>query len=112
MATQVFKFSGLSDSDRKMVAPLPKLAEGDRIQLHIPRHTGQDQIVALPPVAIGIVETLNNHLLSGKRVAIIVEDRVESGPLRTVGLDRCCVAASPKADVRLVPQRSPGHDGR
>lgn len=33
------------------------------------------------------------------------------GPERLVGLDLCCMAASPEADIRLVPQRSPGHDG-
>lgn len=75
MASQVFKFSGLSDRDRKKVASLPKLAEGDRVELHVRRRDGQDHTLALPPAAISAVETLIDHLLSGERVAVIAEDQ-------------------------------------
>ena len=75
MASQVVKFAGLSDRDRKKVSPLPKLAEGDRIELRVRRRDGQDQTVALPPVAASVVETLLSRLLSGERVAVLTEDQ-------------------------------------
>lgn len=75
MASQVVKFAGLSDRERKKVSPLPKLAEGDRIELRVRRRDGQDQTVALPPAAISVVETLIARLLSGERVAVLSEDQ-------------------------------------
>jgi hypothetical protein len=45
MASQVVKFAGLSDRDRKKVSPL---AEGDRVELRVRRSDGQDQTLALP----------------------------------------------------------------
>lgn len=75
MASQVVKFAGLSDQDRKKVIPLPKLAEGDRIELRVHRRDGQDQTVALPSAATSIVETLLARLLSGERVAVLSEDQ-------------------------------------
>ncbi|MFZ2871452.1 DNA-binding protein [Zavarzinia sp.] len=75
MASQVVKFTGLSDRDRKIVAPLPRLAEGDSMELHVRRTDGQDHTLTLPAAAIGIVETLIDHLLSGERVAVIAEDQ-------------------------------------
>lgn len=75
MASQVVKFAGLSDRDRKKVAPLPKLAEGDRFELHVRRRDGRDQTLALPPAASSVVETLIDRLLSGERVAVLAEDQ-------------------------------------
>ncbi len=75
MASQVVKFAGLSDRDRKKVLPLPKLAEGDRVELRVHRRDGQDQTVALPPAAASVVETLLSCLLSGDRVAVLAEEQ-------------------------------------
>ena len=75
MASQVVKFAGLSDRDRKKVSSLPRLAKGDRLELHVRRRDGKDQTVALPPAAIDVVETLLARLLSGERVAILSEDQ-------------------------------------
>lgn len=75
MASQVVKFAGLSDRDRKKVTPLPRLAEGDRVELRVRRLDGQDQTVALPPAAANAVETLIRRLLSGERVAVLAEDQ-------------------------------------
>lgn len=75
MASQVVKFAGLSDRDRKKVSPLPKLAEGDRVELRVRRRDGQNQTVALPPAAASVVETLITCLLSGERVAVLAEDQ-------------------------------------
>lgn len=75
MASQIVRFAGLSDRDRKMMALLPKLAEGDRVELHVRRPDGQDHVLTLPPVAISAVETLLDHLLSGERVAVVTEDQ-------------------------------------
>jgi hypothetical protein len=73
MASQVVKFAGLSDRDRKKVSPLPTLAKGDHIELRVRRRDGQDLKVALPPAAISIVERLIARLLSGERVAVLSE---------------------------------------
>jgi hypothetical protein len=75
MASQVVQFAGLSDRDRKKVSPLPKLAKGDRIELHIRRRDGQDETLALPPAAVSAVETLLTRLASGERVAVLTEDQ-------------------------------------
>lgn len=75
MASQVVKFAGLSDRDRKKASPLPKLAEGDRVELHVWRRDGQNQTVALPPVAASMVEAAIAHLFSGERVAVLTEDQ-------------------------------------
>lgn len=75
MASQVVQFTGLSDRDRKKVSPLPKLAKGDRVELHIRRRDGQDETLALPPAAISAVEALLTSLASGERVAVLTEDQ-------------------------------------
>jgi hypothetical protein len=75
MASQIVKFAGLSDRDRKKVVPLPKLAEGDRIELRVRHRDGQEQTVALPSAAADVVETLLAHLASGERVAVLAEDQ-------------------------------------
>jgi hypothetical protein len=75
MASQVVKFAGLSDRDRKKVAPLPKLVEGDRVELRVRRRNGQDHTLALPPAAASVVETLIDSLLNGERVAVLTEDQ-------------------------------------
>ena len=74
MASPLVKFAGLSDRDRKMVAPLSKAA-GDRVELHVRRKDGQDHTLELPPAAISVVEGLIDRLLSGERVAVLAEDQ-------------------------------------
>ncbi len=75
MASQVVQFAGLSDRDRKSVSPLPKLAKGDRLELHVRRQDGQEQTLSLPPAAAGVVETLLFRLFSGERVAVLAEEQ-------------------------------------
>lgn len=95
MASQVVKFAGLSDRDRKKVPPLPRLAEGDRVELRVRRRDGKDQTLALPPAAASVVETLLSRLLSGERVAILVEEQ-ELSPTEAsaiLGISRPLVVA-------------------
>lgn len=75
MASQVVQFAGLSDRDRESVSPLPKLGEGDHVELHVRRRDGGEQTVALPPAAANFIGTLLSQLLSGERVAVIAEER-------------------------------------
>lgn len=75
MASHLVKFAGLSDRDRKKVANLPKLAAGDRLELHVRRKDGRDQMMPLPPVAADAVETLIEGLLRGERVVVLTEDQ-------------------------------------
>ena len=72
MASQVVKFAGLSDRDRRK---LPRLAEGDRVELRVRRRDGQDQTLALPAAAASTVEALITRLLSGERVVILSEEQ-------------------------------------
>lgn len=58
MASQVVQFAGLSDRDRKDVSHLPKLGEGDRVELHVRRRDGEEQTVSLPPAAANAIEAL------------------------------------------------------
>lgn len=73
MASQLVKFAGLSEQERKRVTLLPKLAAGDRVELHVRRKDGQDHTLALPPAVAGVVEALIGRLLSGERVAVLAE---------------------------------------
>ncbi|EAB6718121.1 DNA-binding protein [Salmonella enterica subsp. enterica] len=75
MASQIVKFTGLSERDLKKVASLPRLAAGDRMELHVRRRDGKEQTLAIPPAAVDAVETLIDRLLSGDRVAVLAEDQ-------------------------------------
>jgi len=75
MASQVVKFAGLSDRDRKKVLALPSLGAGDRFELRVRRRDGEEQTVVLPPAAADVVEALLDHLRSGERVAVLAEDQ-------------------------------------
>jgi len=75
MASQVVKFAGLSDRDRKKVSPLAKLAEGDSLEVRVHRRDGQDQALVLPPSANSVVETVIASLLNGERVAVLTEEQ-------------------------------------
>lgn len=75
MTSQVLKFAGLSDRDRKKVTRLSKLGAGDHVELRVRRRNGQEQTVSLPPAAANVIETLLSRLLSGERVAVLAEDQ-------------------------------------
>jgi len=75
MASHVVKFAGLSDQDRRQAAILPKLAAGDRVELHVRRQDGREQTLALPPAAAAAVETLIDRLMSGDNVALLTEEQ-------------------------------------
>lgn len=74
MVSQVVKFTGLSNRDLKKMASMPRLAAGDRMELHVRRRDGREQALALPPAAADAVATLIDRLLSGDRVAVLAED--------------------------------------
>ncbi|WP_313195988.1 DNA-binding protein [Shinella zoogloeoides] len=75
MASQIVHFGGLSDRDRKAVSPLPKLAAGDRLELHVHHEGGREQRLSIPPSAAAAVEALLAHMLRGERVAVLAEDQ-------------------------------------
>lgn len=112
MASQVLQFDGLSDRDRKSVSPLPKLAKGDRLELHVRRQDGQEQTLSLPPAAAGVVETLLSHVLSGERVAVLVADQ-EVSPTEAstiLGISRPLVVH--RMDIGDLPFRYVGKHRR
>jgi hypothetical protein len=73
MATQIVHFAGLSDRDRKAASPLPKLAAGDKLELHVRREGGAEQTLTIPPAAAAAVEALLVHMLRGERVVVLAE---------------------------------------
>ncbi|WP_245306884.1 MULTISPECIES: hypothetical protein [unclassified Rhizobium] len=75
MASQIVHFAGLSDRDRKAASPLPKLAAGDRLELHIHHEGGKERTLSIPPSAAAAVEALLVHMLRGERVAVLAEDQ-------------------------------------
>jgi len=75
MASQIIHFAGLSDSDRKVASPLPKLVAGDQLELHVRRQGGKEQTLSIPPSAAAAVEVLLEHMLRGERVAVLAEDQ-------------------------------------
>lgn len=75
MASQIIHFAGLSDRDRKVASPLPKLIAGDQLELHVRREGGKDQTLSIPPSAAAAVEVLLEHMLRGERVAVLAEDQ-------------------------------------
>jgi hypothetical protein len=75
MASQIIHFAGLSDRDRRAASPLPKLAAGDRLELHVHHEGGREQKLSIPPSAAAAVEALLAHMLRGERVAVLAEDQ-------------------------------------
>lgn len=112
MASQVVKFAGLSDRDRKKVSRLPKLGEGDHVELRVRRRDGQEQTLSLPPAAASVVETLLSRLLSGERVAVLAEDQ-ELSPTEAstvLGISRPLVVH--RMDIGDLPFRYVGKHRR
>lgn len=75
MASQIIHFAGLSDRDRRTVSPLPKLAAGDRLELHVHHEGGRQHKLSIPPAAAAAVEALLSHLLRGECVAVLAEEQ-------------------------------------
>ncbi len=75
MASQIVHFAGLSDRDREAASPLPKLAAGDRMELHVRHEGGTEQTLKIPPTAAAAVEALLAHMLRGERVAVLAADQ-------------------------------------
>ncbi|MDH0369829.1 MULTISPECIES: DNA-binding protein [Hyphomicrobiales] len=112
MASQVVQFAGLSDRDRKDVSHLPKLGEGDRVELHVRRRDGEEQTVSLPPAAANAIEALLSRLLSGERVAVIAENQ-ELSPTEAstiLGISRPLVVH--RMDIGDLPFRYVGKHRR
>ncbi|WP_149536473.1 DNA-binding protein [Siccirubricoccus phaeus] len=112
MTSQVVQFTGLSDQDRKKVSPLPKLAEGDHVELHVRRPDGREQTLSLPPAANSVVEALLSRLLSGQRVALLTEDQ-ELSPMEAsavLGISRPLVVH--RMDIGDLPFRYVGKHRR
>jgi hypothetical protein len=75
MSGQIVTFSSLSNRERKAIAPLPKLAAGDRVELRVRRKNGSGQTFALPAGATSAVHTLLDQLRSGERVVVLTQDQ-------------------------------------
>lgn len=112
MTSHVVQFAGLSERDRRKVAPMPKLVEGDHVELHVRRRDGREQTLPLPAAANGVVETLLLRLLSGERVAVLTEDQ-ELSPTEAstvLGISRPLVVY--RMDIGDLPFRYVGKHRR
>jgi hypothetical protein len=112
MTSHVVQFAGLSDRDRKRVAPLPKLGKGDHVELHVRRRDGHEETLSLPPAAANVVEALLDRLLSGERVAVLTENQ-ELSPTEAstlLGISRPLVVH--RMDIGDLPFRYVGKHRR
>lgn len=75
MTAQVLQFLKLSDRDRRKADAAAKLGRGDRFEVLIRQKSGVDRRVELPAVASEAIQTLLEHLVKGKRVAILAEEQ-------------------------------------
>lgn len=75
MTIRLVELTALSEQDRKTLAPLAELTEGDQVELRVQRHDGQDQTWLAPPAAAKLVGTLVSLLASGQRVAVLAQER-------------------------------------
>lgn len=64
MTRHIVRFTGLSNLDRQTGSLLPRLGEGDRVELHVRRRNGRNETLALPAAAADAVKTLIDRLLS------------------------------------------------
>ncbi|THV12614.1 DNA-binding protein [Rhizobium rhizophilum] len=74
MASQIVHFARLSDHDRKIATPLPKLVVGDRLELRVRDAGGKERTLPIPPSAASAVEALLAHMLRREGVAVLAED--------------------------------------
>ena len=112
MASQLIHFAGLSDRDRRIASPLPKLAAGDRLELHVHHEGGREQKLSIPPSAAAAVEALLAHMLRGERVAVLAEDQ-ELSPTEAsaiLGISRPLVVH--RMDIGDLPFRYVGKHRR
>jgi hypothetical protein len=112
MTTQIVRFAGLSEQDRRTTVSLPKLEHGDRMELHVRREDGQNQALFLPPSALAAIETLLAHLLNGERVAMLTEDQEVSpnDAASVLGISRPLVVH--RMDIGDLPFRYVGKHRR
>jgi len=75
MTSHIVHLAALSAQERERAPALPKLAEGDRVELRVRRHGGDVQIVALPSAAAAAIHAVLACLLQGERVAVLTEDQ-------------------------------------
>jgi hypothetical protein len=56
LASRIVHFAGLPDRDRKAASPLPRLAAGDRLELHVRRAGGKERTLSIPPSAVAVYD--------------------------------------------------------
>lgn len=108
MASQVAKFVGLTDRDRKKAVPLPKLAAGDRVELHVRRGNGKDEAIALPSAAASVVQTILANLFNGERVAVLTEEQELSPTEGAAILGILCPLVVHRMEIGDLPFRYVG----
>ena len=112
MASQIIHFAGLSDRDRRAASPLPKLAAGDRLELHVHHEGGREHKLSIPPSAAAAVEVLLAHMLRGERVAVLAEDQELSPTEASAILGISCPLVVLRMDRGDLPFRYVGKHRR
>lgn len=75
MTAHVLQYIELSDRDRKRADRLPRLEEGDMVEVHVHSSAGGEKTVSVPASAAVLIGTLLDHLYRGERVAVLSEDQ-------------------------------------
>ena len=75
MTAHVLEFIELSDRDRKRAARLPKLRNGDQVEVRVRDSAGGEQAVSLPPRAAALIEMMLDRLYRGDRIALLAEEQ-------------------------------------
>jgi len=75
MTVNALQFVELSDTERKHGDRLPKLSEGDLVEMRVRGNDGGHTTVPLPARAAALIETMLEHLYRGERVALLSEDQ-------------------------------------
>jgi excisionase family DNA binding protein len=74
MTAHALHFVSLSGQDRGKVEQLPRLADADRVEMHVRTKQGDDRTVTVPQAAVALIETMLASLSRGERVAVLSED--------------------------------------
>lgn len=112
MTTHVLQFLGLDPHDPALAEKLPKVAEGDMVEMRIVHSAGDQEAASLPPEAVALIGTVLDHLARGERVAVLAEDEEvsPSDAARILGVSR--PLAVHRMDVGDLPFRYVGKHRR
>jgi hypothetical protein len=112
LTTHVLQFLGLDPNDPAMGEKLPRVAEGDTVEMRIVHPAGDQEAASLPPEAVALIGAVLDHLARGERVAVLAENEEvsPSDAAQILGMSRPLVVH--RMDVGDLPFRYVGKHRR